>query len=125
MLVLRLLMLLQFITYCLHIVSEAKKVWPDSANISFDPYDQMKFPLPGNSGVVFSTRKNPPLPLPLPTAPIKQENFVLESRTAHETQCDIMTQHVSQAAQVSSPIQELSNQSRGIHISSTCNVSSP
>jgi len=80
---------------------EAKKVWPDSANISFDPYDQMKFPLPGNSGVVFSTHKNPPLPLPLPTAPIKQENFVLESRTAHETQCDIMTQHVSQAAQTS------------------------
>lgn len=58
----------------------------------------MKFPLPGNSGLTVATRRNRSKKSTKSTAAKTEENFVLESKLAHEKQCDMIAQYLSQTA---------------------------
>ncbi|XP_067933807.1 cobalamin trafficking protein CblD-like [Watersipora subatra] len=72
-----------------------KKVWPDSA-VSFDPYDQLRFPLPGNSAPALFATARPPL-LSISSA----DADVLHARSSYQNQAEVFGQHRLREAMVS------------------------
>ena len=71
-----------------------KKVWPDSA-VSFDPYDQLRFPLPGNSAPALFATARPPL-LSISSA----DADVLHARSSYQNQAEVFGQHRLREAMV-------------------------